>query len=304
MLFNQKINHKQFGSLGLTTSCVALVAAGLLATGCASQTTVDHSRDTNRALQQRIVELEQGHNATQGTIDDLRVQAQNANQRASAAESSRQAAVAGLSQAQNDYDDLLTDMDQLDLSVLPADLDAALRSLAGSNSNLMTYDAARGMIVLSSDLTFELGSDSLKAGAGDSIRILAGLLNGPDAANFQVRVVGHTDNVPINRPATRQKHPTNMHLAVHRAISVRAALVAAGADPRRVSVGGWGEHRPVVTNPTKGGAQANRRVDIYLEPMTADLSELPSAADSSSGGTTTAPNAPAATNNLGSEPMK
>ena len=81
-------------------------------------------------------------------------------------------------------------------------------------------------------------------------------------------MVGHTDNMPISKPDTRAKHPTNMHLSTHRAISVRDALVADGITANRVQVAGYGEFRPVAENGTRGSA-TNRRVEIFLTPMPA-----------------------------------
>ena len=54
-------------------------------------------------------------------------------------------------------------------------------------------------------------------------------------------------------------------------MAVRAQLVKDAIVPERVKVGGWGEHRPVKENPTRGGEAANRRVEIFLIPRTTPL---------------------------------
>ena len=123
------------------------------------------------------------------------------------------------------------------------------------------------MIRFASDLTFDLGSVALKPAAAATIATLADVLNTAEAAILEVQVVGHTDNVPIGKPSTRQQHPTNVHLSVHRAISVRKALTAAGIDPARLQVAGYGEFRPIVANGKKGAAE-NRRVELFLSPIT------------------------------------
>ncbi|HAC09936.1 MAG TPA: hypothetical protein DCG14_09815, partial [Phycisphaerales bacterium] len=104
--------------------------------------------------------------------------------------------------------------------------------------------------------------------AKQAIGTLAGILETKDALAFEIRVVGHTDNMPISRPETRAKHPTNMHLSTHRAISVRDALVKDGIAANRVQVAGYGEFRPVAENGKRGSA-TNRRVEIFLTPMPA-----------------------------------
>ena len=98
--------------------------------------------------------------------------------------------------------------------------------------------------------------------------IWASILNGPTGDVFDVDIVGHTDNVPVSRPATKQRYPNNMHLSVGRAMAVRSQLVSDKVVPTRIKVGGWGEHRPLKQNPARGGEPANRRVDLYLVPAT------------------------------------
>ncbi len=144
--------------------------------------------------------------------------------------------------------------------------------MASAYPNLLSFDASTGMLRFASDFTFDLGSAELKPNAAATIATLADILNAEQASPFELRIIGHTDNVPIERPATRQRHPTNMHLSVHRAISVRKALAGAGVEPARIQVAGYGEFRPIVPNGPKGAAE-NRRVDLILIPMPQRLAE-------------------------------
>ncbi|MGI9015073.1 MAG: OmpA/MotB family protein [Phycisphaerales bacterium] len=179
--------------------------------------------------------------------------------------------------------------------ILPAEVNLALQRLADQHPGLLTYDPQQGMVRFSSDLTFDLGSADLKPEAAQSLRALAGILNDPALGSYEVRVVGHTDAVPIVNEGTKRNHPTNLHLSVHRAISVADALRSGSVDPRRVQVAGYGQYRPVVRE-AAGGAAQNRRVEIFIVPMTGTLSDLPAAASSN----TTAPPAREEIN----EPMK
>ena len=181
-----------------------------------------------------------------------------------------------------DYEAMLETVSSFDVGPLPAQLNQALVRLASQHSDMLTYDEQTGMLRFSSDFTFDLGKASLSSGARNTLKQLAGILNSTDAAAFETQVVGHTDNVPIRRPATKRDHPTNTHLSVHRAISVRDALVSDGVQPNRVQVAGYGEYRPIAPNGKKGAA-ANRRVEIYLVPMgqrseMANSSTIPSTA--------------------------
>ncbi|MAE63276.1 MAG: hypothetical protein CMJ18_03305 [Phycisphaeraceae bacterium] len=182
---------------------------------------------------------------------------------------------ADLAQARSQIDSLQSALDSAKQQIrelaagegpLPAQLDSQLAALAATHPGLMSYDDRLGMIKLASDLTFDLGSDRVGPKAADSLQSLADILNGPIARDYEVRVVGHTDNVRIANPATKAKHPTNWHLSAHRAISVKDILSKAGVANVRIGVGGHGEHRPIQPN-RGGGNRANRRVEIFLVPL-------------------------------------
>ncbi len=252
--------------LTATLSLAALIGASSL-TGC-TQGTVDDLRNANRVQAARIAELEQNVQSLDSTTQALRQQVKQADASALEAERRRAEAASQLQSAMAMYSDLEERLNSIDPVMLPPELDEALRQLAAAHPELMIYDPKRGMVQLTSDLTFDLGSADLKGEAQSSLRQLADVLKGASASSYEVRIVGHTDNVPIRNVGTRAKHPTNVHLSVHRAISVRDAIVGAGVAAGRCSVAGWGEFRPVVANPAAGGARANRRVEIFLVPST------------------------------------
>jgi chemotaxis protein MotB len=152
--------------------------------------------------------------------------------------------------------------------VLPAELDKALESFAAAHPDAVDYDAKRGVVKWKSDLLFALGSDVVKQTAVSALKGFASIVNSPAASGFDVIVVGHTDNIPIGKPGTRAKHPTNWHLSTHRAISVMNQLTAAAVKQQRLGVMGYGEYRPVAPNTTDDGRQKNRRVEIFLVPST------------------------------------
>lgn len=166
-----------------------------------------------------------------------------------------------------DYRGLEGRLQNLDFSTLDPETDAALRQFAAANSDIVTYDSRQGMLRFASDLTFALGSTEVRDGARQQLQALARVLNSASAGDYDVKIVGHTDSVPISR--SRDRHPTNLHLSAHRAISVSDVLAAAGIDRTRLQVAGWGEYRPQVANrPGSQGTPENRRVEIYLLPST------------------------------------
>lgn len=165
-----------------------------------------------------------------------------------------------------DFDDLSTrgvgDIRVVEVK-LPPELDRALKEFAAQYPDAVEYDAHRGAVRWKSDLTFAKGSDDVRPHALQSLRAFAGIVKSAAASRFEVIVVGHTDNLRIG-PATARKHPTNWHLSVHRSIAVMNAIAREGVPQERLGVMGYGEHRPAVPNPLRGGAEANRRVEIFL----------------------------------------
>ena len=246
--------------MGFFTKCGSLALLGMVMAGCVSQRHADHLQTLNRRAHEQILELQARLEDKQAQIEALQANAQDPDlpHRLAAAIAEQQR----LEQALASAEDQLRTIGST--PVLEPELDSALFELSRTNPSLMTYDPQQGMVKFQSDLTFALGSANVNPAAMSSLQRLAQILGSQVAAKYEVRVVGHTDNVPVNRPATRAKHPTNWHLSVHRAISVKDALVKSGVAAGRIGVAGYGEYRPIAANARKGGNQANRRVEIYL----------------------------------------
>lgn len=147
---------------------------------------------------------------------------------------------------------------------LPPDLSTMLEEFA-EKSDMVTFDAEKGIVKFKSDLLFKSGSDTVLPEAAEAVKSLCTILNTREAAEFDVIIAGHTDDQPIRY--SKDRHPTNWHLSVHRAISVLRIMSTSGVAPGRMSVRGFGEMRPVVPNePGNKGHPQNRRVEIYIVP--------------------------------------
>ena len=72
-------------------------------------------------------------------------------------------------------------------------------------------------------------------------------------------IVGHTDNVGSNQ--------YNQKLSERRAVSVAQYFESRHVSPLRLATLGKGEGEPVASNNTESGRSANRRVEIYVEPI-------------------------------------
>jgi chemotaxis protein MotB len=112
-------------------------------------------------------------------------------------------------------------------------------------------------------------AELLKDGQAPLGRI-AHILN---AKGFQIRVEGHTDNVPIHTPHFK----SNWELSTARATEVVALLVERyGFDPMQVSAAGYSQYRPIASNESEEARRINRRVDLVVVsragPANKDLS--------------------------------
>ncbi len=245
-----------------------LALGGLFTTtlgGCVSQSQFDAAERDNRMLREQLAQLQGEQGSYTGQLDNerrLRQQAEAAAQQANAALAGAQEDLANLEAAMQRMGNDLT---QVSLMGLDRRTDQALRELARKYAGRIIYDPDRGMLRFNSDLTFGSGSDAVTTEGRQSLTDLAEILKAPEASNYELEIVGHTDSQPIS-DRTRQFHATNMHLSAHRAISVRRELVTMGLPANHIMASGWGEHRPLVPNTSNGNTPQNRRVEIFIRP--------------------------------------
>jgi chemotaxis protein MotB len=114
------------------------------------------------------------------------------------------------------------------------------------------------VIRLSDHLLFPSASAQLQPAAMPLLSVVAEVIRGlPN----QVRVEGHTDDVPV----ATDRYPTNWELSSARATAVLRYLLEQGRiSPGRIFAAGYAEFRPVASNRTPEGRALNRRADIVL----------------------------------------
>lgn len=244
-----------------------LIAIAGLSTGCVSQQEYDKLYETNMSLRSQNQELTNIVGSAESTNTQLQGSAGDAQGVISQLQSENSTLRGALASSQSAFGNLEDRMNSIQIVHLDPATDRALSDLARQYPGIINYNSDRGMLRFVSDMTFGSGSDSVQASANDSLTKLADVLNSGAAGQYDIQIVGHTDN---ERPSsnTQKRHPSNMHLSAHRAIAVRSALGQAGVDWNRMSVTGWGENRPLVSNNKGKGTKANRRVEIYLVPST------------------------------------
>ena len=103
------------------------------------------------------------------------------------------------------------------------------------------------------NLEFDLGKATIRSKSYTSLNRVANLLT---EKNFSLKLAGHTDNSGSDA--------LNMRLSKDRAESVKAYLVAKGANASRIEAIGYGESQPISSNNTVQGRQENRRVEFTL----------------------------------------
>jgi chemotaxis protein MotB len=148
-------------------------------------------------------------------------------------------------------------------TALKADRDRLKADLAKAVAPAPGWNNAPGgaFISVAESLLFESGkADLLKEGMPTLDKIVNTIMK--RFPNYEIYVVGHTDNEPIAKSGWKD----NYELSAQRALTVMRYLKGAGLG-NPIAVEGWGETRPIASNDTKDGMQANRRVEIFaLEP--------------------------------------
>ncbi|MBZ5653699.1 MAG: OmpA family protein [Acidobacteriia bacterium] len=154
-----------------------------------------------------------------------------------------------------------------DINRLKHDLEQALGEQIKKHEIDMRV-TPEGLVVSLREVGFFNSGDAtlLSDGEGTLTRI-ATILN---AKGFQIRVEGHTDNVPIHTGRFR----SNWELSVARATEVVSLLIEQhGFDPKQVSAAGFSEYHPIASNKTEEGRKTNRRVDLVIVARTQRESE-------------------------------
>lgn len=100
---------------------------------------------------------------------------------------------------------------------------------------------------------------------------------------YNVRIEGHTDDVPIRN----SQYASNWDLSTARATALISLFIEQDhVQPARLSAAGYAEYHPIASNLTEEGRSLNRRVDVIVlptrqRPGTMEMQFAHRAADSS-----------------------
>ena len=112
-------------------------------------------------------------------------------------------------------------------------------------------------VTMTNQTAFDTDSTNVKPGFYTTMDKLADVVVRYNKTTLTV--VGHTDSVGAD--------DYNQKLSERRALSVAEYLEARRVNGMRMATAGKGETQPVASNASEGGRQANRRVEIYVEPV-------------------------------------
>ena len=111
---------------------------------------------------------------------------------------------------------------------------------------------------LKEKLFFKTGMAEIQKKNYPSLKKLCSILQRSDC---QIRVEGHTDDIPIDT----ERFPSNWELSVARAVNVVKYFISKGnISPERLSAAGYGDSRPLYPNVNDHNRELNRRVEIIL----------------------------------------
>ena len=113
-------------------------------------------------------------------------------------------------------------------------------------------------VILKEKLFFKTGMSEIEEKNYPSLKNLSSILQKTDC---QIRVEGHTDDVPIEN----KRFPSNWELSVARAVNVVKYFISKGnISPERLSAAGYGDSKSLYLNVSDHNRELNRRVGIIL----------------------------------------
>jgi chemotaxis protein MotB len=228
---------------------IAVLAAGFIASGCVSSGTFKKMETTKNeqiaTVQQEKAALEKQNADLKQRVSSLEQQNAAAQRQVGSLEQEKASLTASSRETQKQYEELVQGLSK---EVEKGELQVK------QYKNMLSVDLAE-------QIFFDSGRATLKKGGKAVLKKVGDALKGYE--NKIIRVVGHTDNVPVAK-SLRATFPSNWDLSVARATNVVRFLQEVGVPPERMVAAGRAEYDPVAPNDTPEGRQKNRRIEIML----------------------------------------
>jgi len=153
-----------------------------------------------------------------------------------------------MNQLKSTYDALITDLQ---------------KQIENSEVTIETFKKKISVTFVDSVL-FDLGKATITGEGKDILRGVGDILKGVQSK--QIRIVGHTDNIPI-APQSLYRFPSNWELSTARAAAVvRYFQNEIEINPENLEAVGRSFYEPISSNDTATGRAQNRRVNIIIAP--------------------------------------
>ena len=270
---------------------IALAAATLVLSGCASKKDLENCQNENRELTNSYQDAKEQLASAQTRVASLEEQLKQ--QKEQLAEQKRayarlqQSLDKSLSNANQNNISIEKLVDQInesnqyirhlvEVKTKSDSLNMVLtnnltRSLSKEELKEVDVQVLKGVVYISlaDNMLYKSGSYEINERAQETLSKIAKIIM--DYKDYDVLIEGNTDDVPISRENIRN----NWDLSCLRASSVVQALQNDyGVDPKRLTAGGRGEYNPVATNDTEVGKQRNRRTQIIITPKLDEFMDL------------------------------
>ena len=119
------------------------------------------------------------------------------------------------------------------------------------------------MVTILENILFDSGKADVKLESLGIAKEMSSLL--VSASPREITVSGHTDNVPI----ANAQFASNWELSTQRAVNFMQVLLQnKKLQPEKFSAIGYGEYRSIAPNDTQEGKAKNRRVEVFILPLT------------------------------------
>jgi len=222
-----------------------VIAAALMAGGCVSKGEYEKLQAERDGLEQKVRDLESQRTGLEQDKAQLERVRNDLRSELVTAEQQRAQLAMTSQQDKSRYDGLVRNLNE---EVKKGELQIR------QYKDMLTVEVAE-------QLFFDSGRATLKESGKVILKKVGEALKGFD--DKIVRVVGHTDNVPIGKSMLGQ-FPSNWDLSAARATTVVRFLESAGVPPERMISSGRGEYSPVASNDDAEGRRKNRRIEITL----------------------------------------
>ncbi len=270
---------------------VPLLAAGLLASSCASKKSLENCQNENKVLtanyqktKDKLADAKEELAASKARLTSLEEQLAQAKKDYTALQSSLDKSLANAGQNNISIEKLVDQINEsnqyirhlVEVKSKSDSLNMVLtnnltRSLSQAEQKEVNVQVLKGVVYISlaDNMLYKSGSYEINDRAAETLSKIAKIIQ--DYKDYDVLVEGNTDNVPISRQNIRN----NWDLSCLRASSVVQYLQNNyGIDPKRLTAGGRGEYNPLTGNDSELGKQRNRRTQIIITPKLDQFMDL------------------------------